>query len=208
MSVTLRTLLVSETLASNAVWLVNCDLWSIWYEAIFACIGVPHNLEFSAGTEEIHDRPHDSLSQQSWKPYTSHTEFSSVIAWMNLLSYHCWNSDIPVPFILIYTVQDACNMKVLCSCFCAEVMANARVLLQIAVRWDFPYMASVSCFMACHALYKVDVASGEIPELAFPKVCFWFLIKHLFVFTLYAYEMRYMTVLSLWCVGRLVVVKS
>jgi len=51
-------------------------------------------------------------------------------------------------------------------------MANARVLLQIAVRWDFPYMASVSCFMACHALYKVDVASGEIPERAFPKVCF------------------------------------
>jgi len=63
-------------------------------------------------------------------------------------------------------------MKVLCSCFCDEVTANARVLLQIAVRWDFPYMASVSCIVPCLALYKADVASGEIPELAVRKVCF------------------------------------
>ena len=51
-------------------------------------------------------------------------------------------------------------------------MAHARVLLQIAVRWDFPYLASVSCFVPCHALNKADVASGEIPELALRKVCF------------------------------------
>jgi hypothetical protein len=44
-------------------------------------------------------------------------------------------------------------------------MANARFLLQIAMRWDFPYTASVSCFVPCHAFYKADVAPSEIPEL-------------------------------------------
>jgi hypothetical protein len=175
------------------MWLVNRDLRRIWYEAIFACIAVPHNLEFSAGTKESHDRPRDSLCpSKGWSP-TPPTQFSSVIVWSNLLSYHCWkftDSDIPLPFILLYILQDACNMKVSCYCFCDEIMANARLLLQIAVRWDFPYMASFSCIVPCHALYKADVASGEIPGLAFRKVCFWFLIKHLLVFTLYDYEMQ------------------
>lgn len=109
---------ILDFLAWNAVWLVNCDLWRIWYEVMFACIGVPHNLELSAGTEESNDRPFNSLYPSRGWSRTPPTQFSSVIVWANLLSYHCWqftNSDIPLPFILLYTLQDACNMKVPCS---------------------------------------------------------------------------------------------
>jgi hypothetical protein len=199
------------------------------------------------------------VSQQRLKPYASHTEFSSVIVWTNLLSYHCWkftNSDIPLPFILIYTVQDACNMKVLCSSqinhqpgyrhdtkvkpeaataviellmmgertpeTCWAVNKRQYYKLQTCCIWLVIYLNCTmmhgftnlkftvflflwwsygSCtrfitnrrevgyslfgigFML-RALNKADVASGEIPELAFCKVCFWFLIKHLFVFSL------------------------
>jgi hypothetical protein len=59
-------------------------------------------------------------------------------------------------------------MTVMCSFFHYTVMAIARVLVQFALWWDFPYIASVSCFVACHARDKPDVAS----EMWRSRTCF------------------------------------
>jgi len=120
-----------DFLVSNAVWLVNCDLWRIRYERSLPVSVFPHILEFSAETEESHDRPHDSHCPNRGWSRTPPTQNSAALSSEQTCSVITAESSILAFHFLLYSLT----------------------LYKMLAMWKYCVLVSVMMLWLIHAFY-------------------------------------------------------